>query len=212
MSNSIDGKAAIRYGFSKENNETYVVSTTRISTAIAKNETFFPNPTPTLVEYDAAITELRDWLAIPNDQRTTNITRQRNLSRRKLAGLTKLMAAYVTMIAKGDVTILSESGFPLAKRPQPTPPINVPANLKVANAGSGTIQASVDPVKNARVLLFQYTEDPLVDTSTWTSITSTKSKLLITGLTPGKKYWIRVAVAGVKEQIKYSMVTSIICS
>jgi hypothetical protein len=58
--------------------------------------------------------------------------------------------------------------------------------------------------------LFQYSLDP--QAANWTSLTNSVGKMLITGLTSGTNYWFRVAAAGVRGQIAYSTVVSLICS
>ena len=143
---------------------------------------------------------------------TKNDKRLRDDARAVLNDLTKKLAQYVTITADGDAIKLGTSGFPFAKSWAPTAPLGVPENLKLANGGSGNINVSVDAVTNAKAYLVQFTKDPLTDSSHWTSINSSTRKLLVTDLTPGTTYWFRVAVLGVRGQITYSMVASIMCS
>ncbi|MGN6165021.1 MAG: fibronectin type III domain-containing protein, partial [Flavisolibacter sp.] len=55
-------------------------------------------------------------------------------------------------------------------------------------------------LKGALTYVYQYTEDPLGEDSVWISQNSTLSKITITDLQPGKKYWVRVIAYGRNEQ------------
>jgi hypothetical protein len=205
-----NGPAAIKSGFSRDNNAVYQAICRLILLSLQGNENF-TDPTPTLETYSVAIESFSNWCSVAKDG-TKNDKRARDDSRAALNQLTKKLAQYVTSKADGDAIKLGTSGFPFVKSWEPTPPITVPENLKLANAGSGNIDVSVDTVANAKIYLFQYTADPLTSTSIWTNISFSKKKYTVTGLTPGTIYWFRVAAVGVRGQITYSMVASIMCS
>lgn len=171
---------------------------------------YFQNPTPSLAVYSAAIEDFSDTCVIA-DTGSVKDLRSRDLARKTLISLTKKLYGYVTTQANGDVTILATSGFPLVKKREPMPPLAEPSNLKVANAGSGFIVVSVDLVKNAKMYFFQYTTDPSA-ADNWESVPGTKRKQVLSNLHPGTKYWIRVMACGVRDEVTYSVVTSIICS
>lgn len=211
MSTPKKGSASIKYGQSAVSNATLEANTRKILASLTADVIHFPKPTPTLAVYATAIDTFSMWCSTANEG-TRNDRRARDDARQALTTYTKKLAEYVTMVGNGDPVILGGSGFPLSKYREPTAPLGVPQNLKVANWLSSQMVVSTNAVKNAKTYLFQYTEDPLTDASNWNSVTNSKSKLVLTGLTPGKKYWLRVAAVGVKGQITYSIVTSLICS
>ena len=210
MSNSTNGNAAIKYGQSNYGNSRVEANARKILLSLTDN-VYFAKPQPTLAVFLAAIEDFSDKCAIAKDG-SKNDVRLRNDSRKSLEKLIKKLFEYVTITANGDPVMLGTTGFEFQKKREPKPPITEPSNLKVSNAGSGSINISSDAVKNVKLYFFQYTIDPLTELSNWESMTDTKSKYVLTGLMPGTKYWLRVAVAGVKGQMKYSMVTSLICS
>ncbi len=205
-----NGSAAIKSGFTQFANDAFEAICRVILVALTGN-VYFPEAVPSLEAYSAAIENFSNLCSVAKDG-TKNDKRLRDDARKVLNDLTKKLAQYVTITADGDPIKLGTSGFPFVKSWQPTPPLAVPENLKLANSGSGKINVSVDAVANAKVYLIQFTKDPLTDSSQWTSINSSKRKLLVTGLTPATTYWFRVAVLGVRGQITYSMVASIMCS
>lgn len=205
-----NGTAAIKSGFSQLANDAFEAVCRLILVSLTGN-VYFPEPVPPLETYSDAIENFSNLCSVAKDG-TKNDKRLRDDARAVLNDLTKKLAQYVTIVADGDAIKLGTSGFPFVKSWQPTPPLAVPENLKLANSGSGKINVSVDAVANSKVYLIQFTKDPLTDSSQWTSINSSKRKLLVTGLTPGTTYWFRVAVLGVRGQITYSMVASIMCS
>ncbi len=205
-----NGTAAIKSGFSQLANDAFEAVCRLILVSLTGN-VYFPEPVPPLETYSDAIENFSNLCSVAKDG-TKNDKRLRDDARAVLNDLTKKLAQYVTITADGDAIKLGTSGFPFVKSWQPTPPLAVPENLKLANSGSGKINVSVDAVANSKVYLIQFTKDPLTDSSQWTSINSSKRKLLVTGLTPGTTYWFRVAVLGVRGQITYSMVASIMCS
>lgn len=210
MPNPNNGNAAIKYGQSGYSNPKVEANGRKILLSVTDNP-YFPEPVPTLIVFSAAIENFSALCAIAKDG-TKNDIRMRRDSRKSLEKLIKKLYEYVTITADGDAIILGASGFKLQKKREPKPPIADPTNLKVSNAGSGNINIGVDAVKNGKLYFFQYTIGPLTDDSNWITITDTKSKYVLTGLKPGTNYLLRVGVAGVKGQMKYSMVTSLICS
>lgn len=205
-----NGSAAIKYGQSANSNPLVEANARKIDLSLSKN-LYFPKPVPTLAVFSAALEDFSSKCATAKDG-SKNDMRARDESRKSLVKHIKKLAEYVTSTANGDALILGTSGFELQKKREPKPPIPDPANLKAANAGSGSIVLSIDAVKNGKLYFFQYTTELLSDNTNWTSLTDTKCKYVISGLAPGMKYFLRVGVAGVKGQMKYSMTTSLICS
>jgi len=177
---------------------------------LARQKKDLGNPTPSLDELDAAVKEYGDTLAAAQDGGRLSIMKKRD-ARRKLEELLAIFGAYVTMIAKGDKTVIASFGFDLRKEATPAPPVAAPQNIEVIIRNNpGEVQVKVDAVKNCRVYHFEYALDPLTDDSTWTAETDTRRKRLLKGLQSGKKYWFRVAASGLLDAKEYSNIVSCI--
>ncbi len=165
-----------------------------IGSAISDNE-YFKEPTPTVAELlDANSTFTEALTAAASGDRFA--VAEKNKARKVLEELLLQLSGYVTMIAAGDRTILISSGFDLEKEAEEVMLV-APRSINVASgANSGEIQVKISGAKGNRSYLFEYTADPITDTSIWEIQPNTKVKHLFTGLVPGKKYWFRVAVVG----------------
>ena len=202
-----NGAAAIKSGSSKMNNDSFLSFSSTVHTSLKGNPNF-TNPVPSLKDYKLAIDDFSRWCDVAKEG-TRNDKRFRDKSRQSLDAMTKKLAEYVTSESNGDVLMLGTSGFPLVKNWEPSPALPVPENLKLSNPGTGEILVSVKGVKNCKLYLFQYSE---AEDGNWTSITATKRKLVVSGLTPTKTYWFRVAAAGVRGQITYSVKLPAVCA
>jgi len=58
--------------------------------------------------------------------------------------------------------------------------------------------------EGAKSFLYQATPDPLTAGSVWDSKPGNKASYTFTGLTPGKKYWIRFVAVGKGDAVAYS--------
>jgi hypothetical protein len=59
-------------------------------------------------------------------------------------------------------------------------------------------------VPGARSYQYQYTEEPLTDSSVWLTQTGTRRKNLFTGLESRKRFWVRVGAVGDHKQLVFS--------
>jgi hypothetical protein len=132
----------------------------------------------------------------------------KNERRKELTVLYVQLGLYVMYVANGNVEILVSSGYQLAKQREPIYITNPGPVILSNGVTSGELQASVTSVKGSKTFLFQYSESEPNDNTVWTSQTSTRKSYVFKGFTPGKKYWVRVAVTGSGEQIAYSTVSS----
>ena len=171
------------------------------------NNPAFPTPIPALADVQAALTQYSADLTAAATLDRVAIAKK-NQSRAELELLVKQLGMYVMFIANGDVAILTSSGFTLSKQPEPRYITN-PGNVTLSNGlSSGELVASVDAVPGAKSYVYQIAATEPTDTTVWESTPVTRSKYTFTGLVPGKRYWIRVAVAGRDEPVAYSPVAS----
>jgi hypothetical protein len=118
-----------------------------------------------------------------------------------LQALLTELANYVTQTAKGDKTMLLESGFDLnadkGASQKAVPKLAV--NLDVP--GEATI--SIPRVTGARIYVHQCTPDPLTPQSVWISEFSLKPEHTFNGFESMAKIWVRVIVIDKKGESVY---------
>jgi hypothetical protein len=160
----------------------------------------FPNPVPTIEEaqsvksdFDSSLTAAqtgdRVKIAIKNDNRS------------KVIDVKHRWARYVELEANGNRTIMMSAGFDVSKERSSTVELEQPQNLKVIDGKNpGELIASCDGVPGAKSLIFQYTTDPLSDSSLWFSEPTTRSEFTFKGMKSGQKYWFRVIAVGSNDQ------------
>jgi hypothetical protein len=134
---------------------------------------------------------------------------KKNAARKAVEKLLKTAANYVSMVAADDISIILAAGFEAKKARETRPAISAPENIQVESGmNSGEMVVSVDTVKDVKTYHFDYTPDPLSDTSNWITETDTRSTHEFAGLKPGQKYWFRVAAIGVRSTRVYSNVVA----
>ena len=173
-----------------------------------KDNTQFPNPTPTLADVEKALDEYSGALsdAGGRDREMVAIKDNKQAALRQM--LTDL-AHYVTQTSKGDKAVLLSSGFdinPERSSPQKSPP-KLQAELKLP----GQVTTRIKRVTKARAYVHQITADPLTSQSVWTSETSLKPEHTFTGLSSASRVWLRIIVIDrYGEQIFWEPVSRIV--
>ena len=194
----------INLGFGRYTEANLLIVAQAILAAITAHSDFFPTPIPTLAVFQTGINNYSDALTAAKDGGKTAIA-IKNARKAELIALLVQLGNYVTLTANGDEEQLSSSAFPLRKSNEPMPPLVKPEIGRIEDGvNSGELQATIGAVPGARTYVYQYTQDPLTADSQWTSSNSTLTKILFTGLEPGKKYWTRVIAYGKNEQEVYS--------
>lgn len=111
------------------------------------------------------------------------------------------LAHYVTQTAKGDKTILLESGFDLnadkGASPKEMPKLQVDLEMP------GQVTISIKRMTGARAYVHQYTPDPLTQQSVWISETSLKPQHTFSGFESAAKIWVRIIVIDKKGESVY---------
>ena len=158
----------------------------------------FPTPTPDLAALSAAITDYAAALANPASKANTAL---KNQLRAALIALLNQLALYVQMNGNNDETILLSSGYSLSKTKQPVGVLPKASNFKAVPLHNCMVKLSNQKITGADSYSYSYTTTPVTEASTWTSINSTKAKLVVSNLTSGSCYAFRVAGIGANPTI-----------
>ncbi|QQS28476.1 MAG: fibronectin type III domain-containing protein [Sphingobacteriales bacterium] len=166
----------------------------------------FPTPDPTVV----VLTGLRDdfsnaMLAAANGGTTLNTVK--NEKRTVLIAGLQREAQYVEYYGLNSETILLSSGFEVYSSVKTTAPASVSPTIdKVTDAAlSGSLILRTNSVKHAIVYELRYTEDEYGPTARWNYlVVQTKSKFVVSGLTPGNNYWFQARTISTKGPSEWS--------
>jgi hypothetical protein len=116
--------------------------------------------------------------------------------------LTRQLGNYVESAANGDLETLIGSGFEAVRAPSPSVIPDVPANPRLGyTKSSGELMfrfAGGYNVKNYSIQHAESVDGPWIDDDL-----STSSRVLLTGLTPGKIYWARACANGAAGSSDY---------
>lgn len=158
--------------------------------------THYPAPNPTLDELQTAINDFK--LAIVKSKNgSKEDTAEKNDKRQIVVDLLHRLSYYVQATSLDDETIILSSGFDINKLPGTVGILPKPDNFKVVIGGNrGSIELSCDSVDHANFYEYMYTKAPVAVTSSWTTRSATKRKLLIEGLTSGQQYVFKMAAGG----------------
>ena len=117
------------------------------------------------------------------------------------------LAAYVESVAGDDETKIHSAGMDTkssGKGPSTSQPTVPQALTATAGDHDGEIDLSWDTVPKAKSYIIEISPDPPTDKSWGHAGVSTKSSFTATGLTPGTRYWFRVAAVGTGGQSGWS--------
>ncbi len=117
--------------------------------------------------------------------------------------LLRKQAAYVTLTANGDGTILESSGFELAKMPAPPEKVGQPMNVVAFPTNfANEVELRHKSVHGAHLYkVYQSSIDPSTGAPDWKLVLeTTRNRNVITGLESYKPYWFCVSAMGVKGE------------
>lgn len=192
--------------FSKYSDSVLETKTQLILTSMAGN-TNFPTPSPALTEVTAAATAFSTALINAGTGNRIDIA-IKNAKREELVAAMRRLAEYVSFTANDDRSILLSSGFDISKEPTSVT-ITKPENFRIENGpNSGQLKFIVDSVRGAKSYLHEYTTDDTLQPQNWQSNISTGSKLIVSNLQPGTRYYCRVGAVGGNDQLVYSDLVS----
>jgi hypothetical protein len=168
----------------------------------------FPTPSPTLVAITAVTDDLEAAAATvqaTKQQLKTEVSKQNDKEDAFDAALNQLVG-YVQSVAGDDEALIHSAGMDTrASGGQSTSVPELPPALS-ASAGDhdGEIDLTWDTVPKAKSYVIEKSGDPPTATSWQHAGVSTKSSTTIDGLTPGTRYWFRVAAVGAAGQSGWS--------
>lgn len=183
----------IKSDLNGKNVDEEIQATKNRHTALTSSEVKVTVDAEKLSSYQAAINGLEAkeslLIALKDKQKQTVIERdaaQENLE--------KIDASIVDEIngKTSNMNLLLTTGFPIAADRSPSEPLQQVTNLSAAIGDeAGEIDVNFDRVKTSSGYEFQIAADT---PESWTNAGATgkTSKYTFTGLTAGKKYWIRV--------------------
>lgn len=193
----------LNLGFSKYSDANLLVLSQSSQASLVGNVNF-PTTSPTVAEYQTDINAFSTALSAAKDRSRDNVA-DKNAARTTLINTMVSLGMDLMKQANGNLQALISTGFPVSKPRQPLPPLEKPQVMKMEDGvNSGELLVTIAYLLGARTLIFQYTEDPLTADSVWHSQNTTTVKMLLTGLEPGKRYWIRVIAYGTNEQEVFS--------
>jgi hypothetical protein len=174
-----------------------------------ENNAVFSNPPATLAELKKLLPELQVALvnAEGGDKKMVSIKNDK-----KAIGLDLLrqLADYVTATAKGDRTLILESGFDVAtdERGNTPPPAIEKLDIELGLPGEATIR--VKNVTGCKAYIHQYTTEPPSSNTIWIGEGSSEGVHTFQGLPPEKRCWFRVIAIGYNKKRALSPVVSMV--
>ncbi len=136
-----------------------------------------------------------------SQQKTLNMEEKE----KTLENTLKKLANYVENKTDGDEGKILSSGFSVRAKAQPTGAAPQVMNLHLTfGDDDGELDASWNSVANVKSYTVELCEDPLTPTGWKHVVSAPNSKTTISGLTSGKKYWVRVAAVTAAGQGTFS--------
>lgn len=174
-----------------------------------KNATLFPNPDPSLEAGEKALADYVTALSNAGGLDRALVSLKNDMRAILRAYLTDA-AQYVTHLAKGDRTIMLNSGFDISSNERKQSELS-PDKLEVEISESGKAITRIKRQRRARSYIHQYAADPLTDTTVWVGETTLSNQHTFIGLASASKVWFRVIViTPTGERVTWDPVSRII--
>lgn len=181
----------------------------QIIAAVESNATDFKSPSPPLASLTTATNELETAAKETQEARQAAKTKT-SAQAQKEDTLDKLMSqlsGYVESVAGDNEELIRKAGMdtraPTGGSSSVIPAVP-PASSATRGDREGDIDCSWDTVAGARSYVIEISPDPPTSTSWKHAGVSTKSRSTISNLTPGTRYWFRVAAVGTAGQSGWS--------
>lgn len=180
----------------------------QIIAALESNATEFKNPSPPLASVTAATNELETAATETQEARQLAKTKTsaQNQKEDTLDKLMSQLSGYVESVAGDNEELVRRAGMD-TRAPAGSSsalPVAPPALSATRGDHEGEIDCSWDTVSGARSYVIEISPDPPAATSWKHAAVSTKSRGTISSLTPGTRYWFRVAAVGTAGQSGWS--------
>lgn len=168
-----------------------------------RNNPHFTDPVPPLDTIGELVNEFNDSLPDASMKNKVDIS-VKNTLRKQLEHQLGRLAFYVMYVADDDEVILISSGYNLTKKRAGNNLGEAGTPTLTSGISSGEIVSMIRAVKCAKYYLFEITRGDLTNESIWETHSCSRRKYTFTNLTPGQKYWVRIAVLGTGKQKVYS--------
>ncbi|QQS30752.1 MAG: fibronectin type III domain-containing protein [Sphingobacteriales bacterium] len=198
-------KFKVKKDFSDKTDLELIFRTDEVISGLTGNPDY-PTPDPTV----AALTGFRNdfnnaMVAAANGG--TTLTTVKYQKRTVLITALQREANYVEFNGLNSDLIMLSSGFEVYSSVKSPAPASVsPFIEKVTDAAlSGSLILQTNSVKYAVVYELRYTEDEYGPTARWNYlVVQTKTKFVVSGLTPGKNYWFQARTISTKGPSEWS--------
>lgn len=172
-----------------------------------ENNTVFPNPPAALADLKKLLPELQAALSNAEGRDKIMVSIKND---KKAIGLDLLqvLADYVTETAKGDRTLILQSGFEVTsdRSGGNQPPSIEQLDVELGYPGEAIIR--IKNVTGIKAYIHQYTMELPGTNTVWVGEGSSEGSHTFQGLTSEKRYWFRVVAIGYNKQRGYSPVVS----
>ena len=126
---------------------------------------------------------------------------EKNAARQELIVALVQAIPYLEMTCGDDDVLAAKTGYSVVARPGSSPMVTPATNITVSNGlNPGELALRFDTVPGAYGYSYQYTLDPITESSIWSSTIGKRIKYTFTGLQTGQRYWVRVVAVGRNEQ------------
>ena len=168
------------------------------------NNPNFPTPTPDMPELLSVLGGYTTSLAAAATRDRTAII-VKNQNRIILIAVLKSLGSYINFTAQGDVSLLSGTGYDLAKTRSKTPAIDKPlAPSLIDGPNPGELISTSDGVKGAKNYVHQYKANLVTGDTEWISVFSSSRSCTVSGLVSMQRYTFRIGALGPNNQVMYS--------
>lgn len=190
-------------------NALQVLMRARIVYHAVKDNPLFPSPTPSLADFQAGIDRLAESVrnTYSGGSKLEYVLKQKHLD--EMAALIKSMAAYVSIVAQGESSVVMAAGFEQRKASAPISKLAAPQQLRSRTGELPcTIKVRWKPVRGARMYRvwvykgYSSTGTPLRE------FQQLASNCLIEGLEPLEYYTFQVQAIGVRTVSPISDISS----
>ncbi|WP_193214689.1 fibronectin type III domain-containing protein [Luteolibacter marinus] len=157
----------------------------------------FPAPTVPLADLQTALGDFIAAMAATVQGGTAATATKRNL-RAELVELLKAQAYYVQVASANDLAVLLSSGFEAISNNRTRAPLAAPEIRKLVTGQTGELMVTVNPIRNARGYKVEFAGTDGGSIGPWSDggFHGGSRKMILTGLTPGKVYVVRVRALG----------------
>lgn len=171
------------------------------------NKPFFPNLPPEYEELKIAWPNYHASLANAKGRDSIMVS-VKNDEKANVLRLLTAIANYVTLTAKGDRTILLNSGFDITGDTITVIPELAIEKMVVELGEAGEATTQVTKATAVIAFVHEYATEPPGANTAWVSEGTSRNYYTFKGLSSDKRYWFRVVAIGKNGQRVYSAVVS----